>query len=592
MSWAIGVDMSTCARLLMTCCWLFTASVAGAASLELSTYLGGNGEELITGSVLGPDGSLYVTGRTTSSDLATTPGALQSAPGGGWDSFVARVSADGGELLLLTYLGGSMDDRATAIALQPDGSIVVVGSTNSPDYPGAGPGALLARKDPFVTVLKPDGTELRFTRMMRSVVTPDDTFWTTVAVGPGGTIHLLGSTTAHDLPVHRPVQGSLTGGPGAPADLYLAAFSANGSELLHATYFGGSGEEAARDLVFGPQGELIAVGATTSADHPLVGPSWPGESCSAGDCSWEAFVTVFSPQGDRVLGSRLIGGLGRDELDSVALLPNGRLRAVGLTEPHFPTRTSLPSPPTDLQLASLVDLDLDDLELTSSVRLQFRASSLSLTPGGKTAVAGRIQWPISWLEDPIDDSFGGCCDLVLMMPSPALDGIELATYLGGDDWDDMAFDNLVADSCGAVWITGLTWSTDLTTVNPVQAENGGLTDGLIMKVVVADPEAPVSSQNLRVRRVDGRLGVRLAGSPASGEFLLAQGDLDSLHELRTYSHEVVACSRVGDEVRLDLPEQSTYYLAPGRACGLLGTAGTSSLGTPRPPWVTGTGECP
>lgn len=67
--------------------------------------------------------------------LATGVGAFQPEYAGGTsDVYVARYTPEG-QISGSTYLGGSLADTATAIALAPNGSIVVAGSTTSSDFP-------------------------------------------------------------------------------------------------------------------------------------------------------------------------------------------------------------------------------------------------------------------------------------------------------------------------------------------------------------------------------------------------------------------------------------------------------------------------
>jgi hypothetical protein len=63
-------------------------SRSGPAALVFSTYLGGSADDVATGVAVGPDGTIYVAGKTMSSDF---PGHGHLS--GGSDAFLARLDA-------------------------------------------------------------------------------------------------------------------------------------------------------------------------------------------------------------------------------------------------------------------------------------------------------------------------------------------------------------------------------------------------------------------------------------------------------------------------------------------------------------------
>ena len=50
---------------------------------------------------------------------------------GGREAFVAKINASGRGLDFATYIGGTGDERARGIALDPRGAVYVVGGTTS-----------------------------------------------------------------------------------------------------------------------------------------------------------------------------------------------------------------------------------------------------------------------------------------------------------------------------------------------------------------------------------------------------------------------------------------------------------------------------
>jgi hypothetical protein len=111
---------------------------AAGSALVHSTYLGGSGEEWALGVAADANYS-YVVGYTASANFPLLSPLLgQSSYGGAIDGFVAAYTA-GGVRSYATYLGGSAEDKAVAVALQPGKGIHIAGNTLSPNFPVLSP---------------------------------------------------------------------------------------------------------------------------------------------------------------------------------------------------------------------------------------------------------------------------------------------------------------------------------------------------------------------------------------------------------------------------------------------------------------------
>jgi len=114
----------------------------GTSDLAYSTFLGSNSTkgvgELTTGIVVDPSGNVVVTGRTPAPNFPVTPGAFQTtlkSTAGGFNAFVSRLNPTASTLLYSTYLGGSIEDQARAISMDPQGNVYVAGQALSTDFP-------------------------------------------------------------------------------------------------------------------------------------------------------------------------------------------------------------------------------------------------------------------------------------------------------------------------------------------------------------------------------------------------------------------------------------------------------------------------
>ncbi len=147
---------------------LVTAN-GGCCALGYSTYLGGSAWEAGWAVSVDREGNPYVAGFTESSNFPITRGAFQSQVRGARtrDAFVTEIISATGVYTYgySTYLGGSDDDQASAIALDANGTPYVAGFTSSRDFPTS-PNAVQPAyagdpKDAFVVRLGPFNLQLK-----------------------------------------------------------------------------------------------------------------------------------------------------------------------------------------------------------------------------------------------------------------------------------------------------------------------------------------------------------------------------------------------------------------------------------------------
>src|SRR5438046_915685 len=177
---------------------------AAGSALLYSTYLGGSGSDAGCGIAVDTCGNAYVTGETRSTDLPTTPGAIQTTYGGSCmtcvgDAFVTKLDATGSALVYSTYLGGSSGDEGLGIAVDAAGSAYVTGGTGSADFPTTA-GAFQTTYgggDAFVTKLNATGTALVYSTYLGGS-RGDGGFG--IAVDAAGSAYVTGSTNSTDFP--------------------------------------------------------------------------------------------------------------------------------------------------------------------------------------------------------------------------------------------------------------------------------------------------------------------------------------------------------------------------------------------------------
>jgi Beta-propeller repeat len=208
-----------------------------AGKLLYSTFLGGNASDAVTAIAVSPDGAVYVAGITQSTDW---PGVAWSRYGetGGSDGFVLRIDPTTKSRVSGIRIGGSGDETLTAIALDSQGDIYAVGSTDSRDFP------LTSSNRPAIGsgyILKIDGR--KFASERPSVV------WSTrvgghiddallaVSAGMSGSVFLAGRSSSPDFPT---TPGAFHHHLSAQNDSVLVRLRSSDGQLRFATFLGGT----------------------------------------------------------------------------------------------------------------------------------------------------------------------------------------------------------------------------------------------------------------------------------------------------------------------------------------------------------------
>lgn len=376
-------------------------------TMLFSTYFGGSGMDFPEFIALDTQGNVWVIGFTQSSDLPVTPDAFQPDYAGGTafgsgDGFIAKFSGDGKSLLYCSYIGGSGDDTLTSIIITNDG-ILLAGTTDSGDFPGAAINGTRGRQDVLIAKLDPLEQQLVWSR----IIAGTGREWETrLALASDRAIYFTGSTISTNLPVtadaqqkshHLPGENYWNGffgilEPDGSAVRYLSYFqhpaefstlfdlalstngvlfltghirsSAQGSsdafqpdygggygdafiarleppewQIAWFSYLGGSDHDWAADLALDDQENIYVTGSTASPDFPLKDAL--GKRLSG---PWDAFLAKFSPDG-KILGySTFLGGVGDETSYRIALGGDQLPVVVGYTDSRdFPVQNAFQS---------------------------------------------------------------------------------------------------------------------------------------------------------------------------------------------------------------------------------------------------------
>ena len=286
-----------------------------------------------------------------------------------------------------------------------------------------------------------------------------------IAVDTAGSAFVIGHTRALDFPTtpgafQEDHHGELENGT-TPGEVFLAKLDASGSELLYATYLGGSLTELGWDVAVDGQGRAYLTGSTSSTDFPVTTNAFQPDCAldALGRCSGDVFVAVINPKGDGVADlvfSSYLGGSGRESGIAIAVDFSGRAHVTGrTTSSDFPriTEASVQEFSGGGQDAFLAVIDVDAVIDTDKDKLIY-ATYLG-GAGSEYAwdvavdVAGRAYLGGYTIENPATDGFPttpgaaqeSCADpsmqcsngfVAVVDPQvPDADGLLYATLLSG-----------------------------------------------------------------------------------------------------------------------------------------------------------------
>lgn len=210
---------------------IFITSLNSSLSLlASSTLLGGAQNDYPRDLKEDTDGTLVLVGDTSSADFPVTPGAFDQSANGAADIFAARLSGDAAQLLQSTFLGGSAADAGAALSIASDGTLYVIGSTSSANYPlGTSPydATYNGAGDGIVTRL-----DAALAGIIQSTYIGGTLLDTIVAgrIDQNGDLLVAGSTLSADYPVTEGAYDTTHSGTGSN-DLFVTRLSANLSAL-------------------------------------------------------------------------------------------------------------------------------------------------------------------------------------------------------------------------------------------------------------------------------------------------------------------------------------------------------------------------
>lgn len=242
---------------------VFVSKFSSSGQLLFSEFIGGNDTDYGESIVIDNIGNIYITGTTYSPNFPVLNGYITSFKGEN-DGFVVKLATDG-MLKFSTFLGGSLEDEANDMTIDPAGNIYITGSTTSSDFPmlNAWNATFGGGSDIFVAKFSSFGSLLYSTYLGGS----SDESGESIALDNDENAFITGNTKSSNLPLVEAYQSTNGGG----FDIYVAKFSASGS-LLFATYLGGSNSDIGNGIDVDSHGNVYVAGWTNSVNSPILNP--------------------------------------------------------------------------------------------------------------------------------------------------------------------------------------------------------------------------------------------------------------------------------------------------------------------------------
>jgi hypothetical protein len=327
------------------------------SSLNFSSRIGGgsgsSGGSTYPGALtVDSSGNVYLAGKTESSYLAVTTGALNNATPsyGNPASFLMKLSSQGTPSfsgILGSSGSGSGSIGPSGVAVDENGVIYLTGtagttlSSNPPTTPwpttsGAYQSSLISptQNAPFVTRVSADGSTILSSTLVGSGSSVGLSLTPThdVIIAGSSNYNFPVTTDAYNSNVSTSVNGVISlGAPG-----FFAKVSSDGTKLLYSSAFGPAGTSLTiSGLAQDSRGDVWLTGTTSG---PFTDLAHPLQSVYTSSFSGNGFVSEFDPSLHTLLFESYVNSAtGFSQVHGLAIDSSDHVHLAGIASMDFPT---------------------------------------------------------------------------------------------------------------------------------------------------------------------------------------------------------------------------------------------------------------
>lgn len=277
------------------------------------------------GLTLDNSGNVFMVGHTNATVGIAFSGFKDTLTGNNYDAFLVKFN-NSGVRIWGTYYGGIGYEKATCVAIDPNGNVFLGGVTDTLTYGVASTSGIASSGFQNIYSGKSDGFLVKFDALGNRLWgtyfggAEDDNIKTLTIDGQANVI-VAGSTSSLTNISSGGLQNTIGGGT---SDAFIAKFNTNGNRLW-GTYFGGAGTDLGNGIDVDQLNNIYLVGSTTST----TGIAYAGYSNSL-QGSKDAFILKIDPNCYKKWATYYGGSL-VDDAQAIDVDANNNPLIVGVT---------------------------------------------------------------------------------------------------------------------------------------------------------------------------------------------------------------------------------------------------------------------